>query len=92
MDRIAGSAKVSKQAIYEYFRDKEDLFDRVVRAGLSPVDDDPIVESADLRDTLAAFAGSLFDAFVKPRNYGLFRANIVATRRLCRPDRLKPVL
>ena len=81
MDRIAASAKVSKHAIYEYFRDKEDLFDRVVRAGLALADTRRIAEGADLRDTLATYAGSLFDGFVKPRNYGLFRANIVATRR-----------
>ncbi|TXG96603.1 MAG: TetR/AcrR family transcriptional regulator [Rhodocyclaceae bacterium] len=81
MDRIAASAKVSKQAIYEHFDDKEDLFDRVVRAGLSPGDDGTIIDSDDLRATLASYAESLFNAFVKPRNYGLFRANIVATRK-----------
>ena len=81
MDRIAASAKVSKQAIYEHFRDKEDLFDRVVRAALSPGGKGGLVERDSLYETLAAFAERQFDGFAKPRNYGLFRANIVATRR-----------
>lgn len=81
MDRIAASAKVSKQAIYEHFRDKEDLFDQVVRADLRPGDVRQLPEGAGLGETLETFAENLFEAFVEPRNYGLFRANIVATRR-----------
>jgi AcrR family transcriptional regulator len=81
MDRIAASAKVSKQAIYEYFRDKEDLFDRVVRAALSPGNKRGLADGGDFYETVAGFAEGQFDSFAKPRNYGLFRANIVATRR-----------
>ncbi len=81
MDRIAASARVSKQAIYEHFRDKEDLFDQVVRLDLAPASVRDLSDRGDLFSTAVAAAETLFEAFVQPRNFGLFRANIVATRR-----------
>ncbi len=81
MDRIAASAKVSKQAIYECFRDKEELFDRVVRASLSPATATEIVEQGDMLETLSAAAEDLFERHIVPRNFGLFRANIVVMPR-----------
>lgn len=80
-DRIAASARVSKQAIYELFRDKEDLFENVIRAELGKGTDRPLPTSTDVPNTLEAFTNDLFEAFVTPRNYGLFRANLVATRK-----------
>lgn len=84
MDRIASAARVSKQAIYEAFRDKENLFDQVVRASMAP-QGQPVLptdcDPGDLDAMAEAFAGNIFDGFAEPGNYGLFRANIVATRR-----------
>lgn len=81
VDQIAAGAKVSKQAIYAFFRDKEDLFEQVVRgelgkgiAGNPPFD-------ADTRTALEAFVRNLTESFGSPRNFGLFRANLVATRK-----------
>ena len=81
MDKVAAGAKVSKQAIYELFRDKEDLFDKVVRTHLAPAEVTPVVEQGDVTATLENAAERLFDGFREPRNFGLFRANIVAMRR-----------
>lgn len=82
LDRIAAAARVSKQAIYAEFRDKDDLFDQVVRAGIS--DRALLVVPADREPqaALEAFAGHWFERFATPTNFGLLRANIVAMRRL----------
>lgn len=81
IDRIAAGARVSKQAIYELCRDKEDLFEQVVRAEMGIGLAQDLREEGDLRSTLEAFTIDLIDKFATPRNYGLFRANIVATRQ-----------
>lgn len=81
MDRIAAAAKVSKQAIYELFADKEDLFDTVVRGDIAPGKAVEVPECESLLATLNGVAENLFEGFVSPRNLGLFRANIVAMRR-----------
>ncbi|SNS65670.1 transcriptional regulator, TetR family [Sphingomonas laterariae] len=81
MDRIAASAHVSKQAIYEYFRSKDDLFEQVVRSELREVLSDGLEPQQDVRSALETFADSVIHGFGSPRNYGLFRANIIATRQ-----------
>lgn len=81
IDRIAASAKVSKQAIYDLAPDKEALFEQVVRAELGSGFFDQPPAQGDLRATVDRFAGDLVESFAVPRNYGLFRANIVATRQ-----------
>ncbi|MGH6782966.1 MAG: TetR/AcrR family transcriptional regulator, partial [Sphingomonadaceae bacterium] len=80
IDRIAAGARVSKQAIYDYFRGKDDLFEQVVRAELRGSLFDGLEPHHDLRAALEQFAARVIDSFGSPRNYGLFRANIVATR------------
>lgn len=81
IDRIAAGAKVSKQAIYELFRDKEDLFDQVVRAEMRVGFSDDLPRGDDIGAMVEAFALNLAEGFSTPRNYGLFRANIVVMRR-----------
>ncbi|WP_380872475.1 hypothetical protein ACFB49_34090 [Sphingomonas sp. DBB INV C78] len=80
LDRIAATAKVSKQAIYEYFRGKGDLFEQVVRAELLENFSDGLPLQGDVQATLEQFAILLVESFATPRNYGLFRASIMATR------------
>lgn len=81
MDRIAAGAKVSKQAIYELFLDKENLFDTVVRGDIATGKAVQVPACDSVMATLAGVAENLFEGFVSPRNMGLFRANIVAMRR-----------
>lgn len=81
IDRIAASARVSKQAIYDLAPDKEALFEQVVHAELDPGFFDALPVRGDMRETFVRFAADLVESFVVPRNYGLFRANIVATRQ-----------
>lgn len=81
IDRIAAGARVSKQAIYDLAPDKEALFEQVVRAELDSGFFDDMPVQGDMRETFARFAADLVESFAVPRNYGLFRANIVATRQ-----------
>jgi AcrR family transcriptional regulator len=57
VDRIAASAQANKRAIYDYFGDKEGLFD----AALSRVVFDLNAANPALADDLPAYAGRLFD-------------------------------
>ena len=82
LDRIAADAKVSKQAIYASFRDKEDLFDQVVRANLTGKLAAAVPGRADAHAALEAVAMSLSGSLFAPRNFGLFRANILAMQRM----------
>jgi AcrR family transcriptional regulator len=81
IDHIAAGAKVSKQTIYDYFPSKEDLFEEVVRAEMQ----NSLLETgdigSDISSTVTKVASDLANAFVRPRNYGLFRANLIATRK-----------
>jgi AcrR family transcriptional regulator len=81
IDRIAAGAKVSKQTIYDYFASKEDLFEQVVRAEMR---NSPLITGRvenDINSAVTKFAIDVSHAFVRPRNFGLFRANLIATRR-----------
>ncbi|ARS27555.1 TetR/AcrR family transcriptional regulator [Sphingomonas sp. KC8] len=81
IDRIAAGARVSKQTIYEHFRSKEELFDRVVRAELRDMPAEGLVAGGDVQAALDRFALGVAAAFAEPRNHGLFRASMVVTRR-----------
>jgi AcrR family transcriptional regulator len=58
VDRIAAAAKANKQAIYQYFGSKDDLFDAVLAARLSVLADTVPYAPEDL----PGYAGALFDA------------------------------
>lgn len=81
IDQIAAGAKVSKQTIYDYFTGKEDLFQQVVRAEIQDSLAQAAPLSGDVPSIITQFAIELSNGFVRPRNFGLFRANLVATRR-----------
>ena len=57
VDRIAAAAQANKRAIYDYFGDKEGLFD----AALSRVVADLNAANPPLADDLPTYAGQLFD-------------------------------
>ena len=79
VDRIAAAAKVGKQAIYQCFDSKEDLFAAVIRAGLGqPMADLPLDMPAT--DALEHYALSLLQKTSDLRAFGLMRANIMAYR------------
>lgn len=71
LDDVAGRAGVAKGTIYVHFRDKESLFEELVRTSLSPLI--ASLEGAPLRElTLRSFAEQLASIFVN---------EIFATRR-----------
>lgn len=57
VDRIAASAQANKRLIYDYFGDKDGLFDAVLEAHIDQTTDAVPVDGPDL----AAYAGRLFD-------------------------------
>jgi AcrR family transcriptional regulator len=81
LDEIAASARVGKQAIYEFFENKDQLFSDVVRAEMSQLSLDAPSFRGNIRTALAEYAAMTCDAFFTPRSFGLQRANIVLTRR-----------
>ena len=84
LDQIAADARVGKQAIYESFDSKEDLFRAVVLAEMRrPAIGSPNFDG-DVRAALEDYGAVVFEAYLAPRSIGLQRANIVLTRR--RPE------
>ena len=64
LDDVARAAAIAKGTIYLYFRDKEDLFQELVRAMLTPlVGSIEAMGKADL--PLSAMAGHFVDLFVR---------------------------
>jgi AcrR family transcriptional regulator len=75
LDDVAKRAGVAKGTIYLYFRDKESLFQELVRAMLSPLVG--IIEAAPLRDLpMRAVAQMIVDTFVN-EIYGTRRKDVI---------------
>ena len=75
LDDVAQRAGVAKGTIYLYFRDKESLFQELVRAMLSPLVG--VIEAAPMRDLPArAVAQIVVDVFVN-EIYGTRRKDVV---------------
>jgi AcrR family transcriptional regulator len=75
LDDVAQRAGVAKGTIYLYFRDKESLFQELVRAMLSPLVG--VIEAAPMRDLPArAVAQIIVDVFVN-EIYGTRRKDVV---------------
>ncbi len=80
MEQIAASARVSKQTIYDVFGNKDLLFEQVIRNEIGQRGHGEAHQDDDLHVDLERHAADLAEAFFRPRHFGLFRANIVATR------------
>lgn len=80
VDRIAATARMSKQSIYGLFPGREALFEATVRELLDNVRRNMtlIEDMGDVPSTLQTFGLCLFDAFSDPVGLGLFRANVAA--------------
>jgi AcrR family transcriptional regulator len=75
LDDVAQRAGVAKGTIYLYFRDKESLFQELVRAMLSPLVG--VIEAAPLRDLpIRAVAEMIIDVFVNDI-YGTRRKDVI---------------
>jgi AcrR family transcriptional regulator len=75
LDDVARRAGVAKGTIYLYFRDKESLFQELVRAMLSPLVG--VIEAAPLRDLpVRAVAEMIVDVFVN-EIYGTRRKDVI---------------
>ena len=75
LDDVAARAGVAKGTIYLYFRDKESLFQELVRAMLSPVVG--AIEAAPLADMpVRAIAEMIVDLFVR-EVYGTRRKDVI---------------
>jgi AcrR family transcriptional regulator len=60
VDRIAAAAQANKRVIYDYFTDKEGLFDAVANATVDHIIDAVPIDA----DDLPAYAGRLFDYLI----------------------------
>ncbi|MER5453070.1 TetR family transcriptional regulator [Streptomyces sp. NPDC002766] len=60
IDRIAKQAGASKERLYTYFGDKQELFDQVIRQAVEQVHSAERIED----DDLVAYAGQLVDHFL----------------------------
>jgi AcrR family transcriptional regulator len=75
LDDVAQRAGVAKGTIYLYFRDKESLFQELVRAMLSPLVG--VIEAAPLRDLpIRVVAEMIVDVFVN-EIYGSRRKDVI---------------
>jgi len=75
LDDVAERAGVAKGTIYLYFRDKESLFQELVRAMLSPLVG--VIEAAPLRDLpIRVVAEMIIDVFVNDI-YGTHRKDVI---------------
>src|SRR5499433_3542817 len=75
LDDVARRADVAKGTIYLHFRDKESLFQELVRAMLSPLVD--TIEAAALRDLpIRALVDMIVDVFVN-EIYGTRRKDVI---------------
>jgi AcrR family transcriptional regulator len=61
VDRIASSAQANKRAIYDYFKDKDGLFDAVMDAHIEQIIDAVPIDATDLPE----YAGRLFTYMVQ---------------------------
>jgi AcrR family transcriptional regulator len=74
LDDVARRARIAKGTIYLYFRDKESLFQELVRAMLSPLVG---IEAAPLRDVpIRSVAEMIVDVFIK-EIYGTRRKDVI---------------
>jgi len=75
LDDVARRARIAKGTIYLYFRDKETLFQELVRTMLSPLIG--TIEAAPLRDVpIRAVAEMIVDVFIK-EIYGTRRKDVI---------------
>jgi AcrR family transcriptional regulator len=75
LDDVARRADVAKGTIYLYFRDKESLFQELVRTMLSPLVG--TIEAAPLRDVpIRSVAEMIVDVFIK-EIYGTRRKDVI---------------
>jgi AcrR family transcriptional regulator len=75
LDDVARRARIAKGTIYLYFRDKESLFQELVRTMLSPLVG--TIEAAPLRDVpIRSVAEMIVDVFIK-EIYGTRRKDVI---------------
>src|SRR2546422_2854015 len=75
LDDVARRAGVAKGTIYLYFRDKESLFQELVRAMISPIVG--VVEAAPMADLpVRIVAETLIDVFIR-EVYGTRRKDVI---------------
>ncbi|HLG87127.1 MAG TPA: TetR/AcrR family transcriptional regulator [Alphaproteobacteria bacterium] len=86
IDAIAKAAKVSKQTIYELFRDKADIFRRVVARDMERFHDLPDLRTDRRKPELilAEVARWLSDTQILPRNIEMYRLLVATAQRF--PD------
>lgn len=80
VDAVAAIARMSKESIYDLFPTKSALFEAAVRASIDKhVYHGPAGGPAESVDAFLAHMGtSMFERYVEPMNFGLFRNNIEA--------------
>ena len=86
VDAVAALARMSKLTIYSLFPNKAALFEAAVRGSIDKHDIEfpAAATQASLEESLAVLGERMFDRFLDPVNFGLFRANIEAANQF--PD------
>lgn len=91
MDAVAAEAGVSKQTVYAYYSNKEELLFDVLRdlieaggpqEGLAAVCGAPLGSRDEVRSALSSLAGGLVSALMRPEYVALVRVVIAETPRL----------
>lgn len=82
LDQVAAGAKVGKQAIYEFFENKEELYSEVVRSNIvvQPLDDLP--SDQPVHQVISDYILKMIHQNAGLPVYGMMRTNILAYRRL----------
>jgi AcrR family transcriptional regulator len=90
MDAVTREAGVSKQTVYVYFRDKDELFGEVLRLFIDgnspegfvePLLEAPMESAEDLEGILTGFAGSLVEHLMNPSYLAMIRMTFAELRR-----------
>lgn len=86
VDSVAALARMSKVSIYSQFPNKAALFEAAVRATIDRHGNQlpDIAGRTGVEQGLAALGNRMFERFIDPVNFGLFRANIEAANQF--PD------
>lgn len=86
VDSVAAIARVSKESIYDAFPTKAALFEAAVRASIDMNSGRPLDygQATSVDAFFERMGASMFERFVEPINFGLFRNNIEAANHF--PD------
>jgi TetR/AcrR family transcriptional regulator, mexJK operon transcriptional repressor len=82
VDRIAASAGVAKQTLYNHFPSKEALFEETIRVGVRDIVVELEDTPGDVRDRLVAFSQAMRKKLLSPEGLDWYRTVVADISRL----------